>query len=67
MITIETTFDEQGQSEPWKNEVARELNVLLGRCEYFRGTSNDESDKEAEAATLSIVARVAEFEDIEVK
>ena len=67
LITPQSQFDEKGQTEAWKNEVARELNVLLGRAQFFKETSNDESDKEAEEATMSIVARVAEFEEIELK
>jgi hypothetical protein len=65
MITLVTKFDERRQSEPWKNEIAKELNILLGRAEYFQETSNDDSDKAAESATISIVRRVAEFEEIE--
>jgi hypothetical protein len=64
-ITLETTFDEFGQTDVWRNKVAFELNVLLGRAQYLRETTNDESDQEVIEATLSIVARVAEFEEIE--
>lgn len=62
MITLETNFDEHGQNEPWRNDVARDLNMLLSRAIYF-----EESDQEVEAATLRIVGRVAELADIEVK
>ena len=65
-VTLQTEFKEKGQTEEWKNEVAKELNILLGRAQYFRETSNDESDQEAEMATLSIAQRVAEFEELEV-
>jgi hypothetical protein len=60
-----TKFSESGQDTPWRNEVAKQLNILLGRADYFRETSDDESDREAEAATLAIVSRVAEFEEIQ--
>ena len=45
--------------------LAKELNVLLDRCQYFRETSNDDSDQEAERATLSIAQHVMEFDNIE--
>lgn len=64
MTTLDTTFDETRQDEAWRNEVAKELNILLGRAEFFKETSNDESDQEAERATLSIVQRVRDFEEI---
>lgn len=63
-VTLETRFDETGHEESWKNEVAAYLNELLGRAVYFRETSNDESDQRAEIATLAIVQRVADFEEI---
>lgn len=65
-ITLKTIFDENNQDESWKNQVAEELNCLLRRAEYFRETSDDESDREAEVATLSIVRRVAQFESIAI-
>lgn len=63
-VTLQTHFDEQGHNEDWRNAVARDLNTLIGRAVFFAETSNDESDQAAEAATLRIVERVAEFEDI---
>lgn len=66
-VTPYTVFDEKNQDTDWQNDVAKELNVLLGRVQYFLETSNDESDKAAAKATLSIVQRVAEFEDINLK
>jgi len=62
-ITIYTVFSTKHE-ESWKNQIADELNTLLGRAVYFRETSNDELDQAAEAATLSIVERVANFEEI---
>ena len=64
MITTATRFDELSQNEDWRNKVAMELNILLGRAQYFQETSNDSIDKEACKATLSIVERVREFEEI---
>lgn len=65
-ISLQTVFSTEHE-EKWRNQVAHELNVLLGRARYFRETSNDESDKAAEQATLSIAQRVATFEEIEVQ
>jgi len=62
--TIHTMFSTE-HDEQWKNEVADDLNTLLGRAIYFSETSNDESDQAAEKATLRIVERVANFEEIE--
>lgn len=58
------TCDEENQSEPWKNDVARQLNVISGRVEYMIGMHMDETDKEFVAADQSIVERVAHFEEI---
>ena len=58
-------FAESNQSTPWRNKVAKHLNTLLTRVEYVQETTNDESDQEFAAATLAIVDRVAEFEEIE--
>jgi hypothetical protein len=65
-ITLKTQFDETGHAEKWRNDVAKQLNVLLGRATFFHETSNDESDREAEKATLAIVERVATFEEIQI-
>jgi len=65
MTTLATKFDEVNQSEAWQKNVAKELNILLGRAQHFTETSNDSSDKEACKATLSIVERVREFEKIQ--
>lgn len=64
MTKLTTKFDESRQDEQWRNEVAKELNILIGRAVYFSETSNDSSDQEAEVATLSIVQRVRDFEEI---
>jgi len=57
----------QTHPEEWRNQVAKDLNVLVGRATYEIETSNDVSDKDLAAAVLRIVERVAEFENIERK
>lgn len=47
-------YDEGAQDEPWQNEVARELNLLLAIA----------ADDTGKAAIASIVSRVANFENI---
>lgn len=66
-ITLETEFDETGHMETWRNQVAHDLNWILGRAEFHLETSNDESDQEFAKAAIAICARVAEFEEIQVK
>lgn len=59
------SFDEMRQSEPWKNQVAKELNALTARANFVEGDPYPEDlDREFVAATRSIVQRVAEFEEI---
>ncbi len=60
------TYDESGQSEPWRNEVAKDLNNLLARAEYALATTADESDVMFVESCLRIVDRVASFEDIQL-
>lgn len=54
-VTLETQFSETAQSEPWKNGVAEDLNILLQIC-------RDKFDP----AILRVVRRVAESEEITV-
>jgi len=63
-VTLNTVFDEVNQDGEWRNVLAGQLNILLGRARYFNETSNDASDKEAEQATLSVVERVSMFEEV---
>jgi len=66
-VTLETEFSETGQYEPWKNDVAKELNHLLRIA--VRSTQHDLRDETyipEEQALFSIVQRVAEFEEITV-
>lgn len=55
------------QDKDWRNEVAAQLNTLLGRVQYEMATClpPDEHDIEFAEAALSLVERVANFEDIE--
>lgn len=50
--------------KPWKNSVANDLNIVLGRAEYIMGTDGDEYDCEAAGAMLRTVMRLADSEEI---
>lgn len=57
VVSLETHFDEKGHDEVWRNQVAQELNLLLAYArgsifQHFRGV------------TISLVARIAQFEEI---
>lgn len=62
-ITLETRFDEQGHPEVWRNEVARELNIIL----IVAASDKAQGATFFPAAVQSIVARVAQFEEIQLK
>jgi hypothetical protein len=67
MITLETEFDVNGQDAAWKNLAAKQLNVILARALFVSSDPYlDPIDREFMASALSIVQRVAEFENIEV-
>ena len=51
--------------EEWRNQVARDMNHLLGRATWWMETDRDEIDTKFGAAVLRIVERVAESENIE--
>ena len=53
--------------DDWRNQVARDLNHLVGRATWWMETDRDEIDTKFGAAVLCIVERVAEFEAIEAK
>lgn len=53
--------------EEWRNEVARDLNSLVGRATYEIETDEDECNNNLAAAVLRIAERVAETEGIRVK
>jgi hypothetical protein len=57
-------YDEKAHSEPWRNQVADDLNQILGRVIFELETSADEADIEFAFAALRIVERVAGFEQI---
>lgn len=59
-----TTYDVTGHDEKWRNEVASDLNHLMGRVQYTLETGGCEVDAEFAEAALRIVERVATFEDI---
>lgn len=59
------TFSETAHTEPWKNDVAKDLNWLTGRAVYHLETSADDSDVDLAEATIRIVERVANFEEIQ--
>lgn len=58
MITTETRYDQSVHIDPWRNEIARELNTLMAIAR-----AEGEESKTGEDI-LSIVQRVAEFEEI---
>ncbi len=60
-------FAESGQIDTFKNEVAKDLNHLLGGAVWRLGNWGDSSDVDHANALLRIVRRVAEFEEIESK
>jgi hypothetical protein len=49
-------YKEKGHDEKWRNDLAKDLNTLL---------TNKSSNKKVAQATLRVVERVAEFEEIE--
>lgn len=55
----------EAHREEWRNEVARDLNHLVGRAIYWIETDGDEIDSEFGAAVLRTVNRVVEFEEID--
>jgi len=54
-------------AEQWKNDLARDLNRLLGRIVYQCETDGDEEDCAWAEATLRLVFRVVDFECIKRK
>lgn len=57
-------FSEKHDDE-WRNEVARDLNQLMGRAGWWVETDRDAIDTAFGNAVLRIVERVAGFEEIE--
>lgn len=55
----------QSHQEHWRNEVADDLNELIGRAVFVLETSCDDVDLSFGNAVLRIIERVADFEDIE--
>ena len=57
-ITPETRFDSIGHDEAWKNNLANDLNLLMA---YARASNINFTP-----LALSLVTRIAEFEEIRV-
>ncbi len=57
-------FSEKHEEE-WKNQVARDLNQLMGHAVWWLETCGDEMDIMFGNAVVRTVQRVAEFEEIE--
>lgn len=57
----------EAHPDDWRNEVARDLNHLVGRASWWIETDGHLIDNEFGEAVLRIVERVAEFEKIEAK
>ena len=51
--------------EPWKNQLAADLNHLMGRAVWWIETDNHDIDNDFGAAVVRVVERVAEFEELQ--
>lgn len=51
--------------EDWKNQLAADLNHLMGRAVWWLETDNDDIDHDFGAAVVRVVERVAEFEELQ--
>lgn len=54
-------------AEEWRNDLAKDMNVILGRLEYILETGGDELDCQYAEASLRLVFRVGDFEEIRRK
>ena len=52
--------------EDWQNEIAADLNTILGMASFLLVTTGDEADIKFAHAALRATKRIAEFEDIEI-
>jgi hypothetical protein len=59
-----TAFDEENQTEDYKNVIAKDLNNLIGRAQYEEETSNNKVDNEFVLSIMRTVDRVSHFEEI---
>lgn len=50
--------------EEWKNQLADDLNHLMGRATWWLETDRDEIDADFGAAVVRVIERVAEFEEL---
>lgn len=61
---LNAVFDEEYQTEDYKNIIAKDLNSLIGRAQYEAETSNNKVDNEFVLSVMRIVDRVRHFEEI---
>jgi hypothetical protein len=54
----------ESHPEAWKNELAHDLNHLMGRAVWWLETDRDEIDIKFGIAVVRVVERVAEFEEL---
>lgn len=67
-ITQETRFDEERHAEPWRNELAKELNLALDVACWLGWWDDWTGDTTKNSSAIhAIVSRVAQFEEIKVK
>ena len=60
---LSVVFDEENQTENFQNEIAKDLNSLIGQAQYELET-DEAKGEELASATLRIIERVREFEEI---
>lgn len=60
---LSVVYDEENQKENYQNEIAKDLNSLIGQAQYELET-DEVKGHELASATLRIVKRVHEFEEI---
>lgn len=72
-VTTGTRFKTTGYDEAWRGKLARELNTLMELADWLRtdhgpiSEHEDEQNVKGVEALLSVVRRVAEFEDIRTR
>lgn len=55
----------KNHTEEWKNQLADDLNHIMGRAVWWLETDRDEIDADFGAAVVRVVERVAEFEKLQ--
>lgn len=67
-ITLDSHFDAKGHPDPWRNQVAGQLNTVLMRCRRVAAQRLAEAtDRVFLEVALCLVQRVAEFEEIQME